>query len=384
VACLASSLLRGEQLQTFTGAFREGPEYDETRYARAVAQQIGARYNETYVTGDEFSTLMPRLIYMMDEPVAGPGLIPQYYVSKLAAQPVKVVLGGQGGDEIFAGYARYLIPYLERALQQSIDGSVQSQFTLAEIAPNLDVLGSYKPLLSRIWADDLFGDPAARYFALVDRSDGMRELFDADLWSGKYDPRAAFHAIFNRPEQADLLQRMSYFDLRASLPALLHVEDRTSMAVSVESRVPLLDHRLVELAARIPTRIKFASGRLKHVFREAVRNIVPRSVLERKDKMGFPVPLAEWYRGVAREFVHDTLLSRPARERGIYDANRVRKLLDADQAFGRLTWGLLCIELWHRAFIDGDAAESPRIQPDSAVAPEPARARRPSLALRAR
>lgn len=383
VACLASSLLRGERLQTFTGSFREGPEFDETHYARAVAEKIGARYNETIISGDEFASLMPRLMYMMDEPVAGPGLIPQYYVSKLAAESVKVVLGGQGGDEVFVGYARYLIPYLELALRSAIDGSPDADLTLADMAPNLNVLGSYKPLLTQIWSSGLFEDPASRYYALVDRSHGMRELFNRDVWASDYDPRDSYNRIFGRPDRAGLVERMTYFDLKGSLPALLHVEDRTSMAVSIESRVPLLDHRLVELAARIPTRIKFASGRLKHVFRESVRNIVPRAILDRKDKMGFPVPLNAWYRGVARDFVHDTLLSRRACERGLYDVNRVGKLLESDQTFSRLTWGLLCIELWHRAFIDGEATGS--FKPAAGVAPaQRAPGRQPSLASQAR
>lgn len=361
VACIASSLLQGERLQTFTGAFHEGPAFDESAYARAVAERIKARYHETYVTGDELSSLLPRLMYMMDEPVAGPGLIPQFYVSKLAAQSVKVVLGGQGGDEIFVGYARYLIPYLEQALQNAIDGTGGGARLLHEIAPNLSVLNDYKPILSRLWSSGLFDDPASRYFSLIDRSEGMREVFAPELWSGSYQPRDAFNDIFNKPERAGLIERMTYFDLKASLPALLHVEDRTSMAVSIESRVPLLDHRLVELAARVPTRIKFASGRLKHVFREAVRHIVPPLVLDRKDKMGFPVPLGHWYKGVARDFVHDTLLSQRARERGLYDASKVARHLETDQSFSRLTWGLLCLELWHRAFIDGEAT-APSLQ----------------------
>ena len=170
-------------------------------------------------------------MYMMDEPVAGPGLIPQFYVSKLAAESVKVVLGGQGGDEIFVGYARYLIPYLEQALQHAIDGTEGGARLLHEIAPNLSVLNDYKPILSRLWSSGLFDDPANRYFSLIDRSEGMRELFAPELWSGSYQPRDAFNDIFNKPERAGLIERMTYFDLKASLPALLHVEDRTSMAL---------------------------------------------------------------------------------------------------------------------------------------------------------
>src|SRR5206468_4885985 len=128
-------------------------------------------------------------------------------------------------------------------------------------------------------------------------------------------PYESFHALYSRKGLPSLINRMTYVDLKASLPALLQVEDRTSMAVGLESRVPLLDHRLVELMATVPPVVKFKGGRLKHLFREAVKQVVPAEVLARKDKMGFPVPLAAWYRTGLRDFVRDVLLARRSRER---------------------------------------------------------------------
>ena len=151
-----------------------------------------------------------------------------------------------------------------------------------------------------------------------------------------------------------MVNRMTYFDLKGSLPALLHVEDRTSMAASIESRVPLLDHRIVEFMARIPPNIKFAGGRMKHLFKESVRHTVPAPIFERKDKMGFPTPLAQWTKGVAREFVGDILLSDRVRQRGIYNVAAIERAIDSEREFGRVVWGLLCLELWHRVYIDGD------------------------------
>jgi asparagine synthase (glutamine-hydrolysing) len=137
------------------------------------------------------------------------------------------------------------------------------------------------------------------------------------------------------------------------LPALLHVEDRTSMMVSLESRVPLLDHRIVELAASMPPKIKFEGGRSKHIFRKVVGHLLPQGVVERKDKMGFPVPLSEWYqRDPVRSFVHDTLLSQAAKSRGWFEVEKVAPLLESERAFGRNVWGLLCLELWAREFLD--------------------------------
>jgi asparagine synthase (glutamine-hydrolysing) len=131
------------------------------------------------------------------------------------------------------------------------------------------------------------------------------------------------------------------------------------MAASLESRVPLLDHRIVELVASMPPMIKFKGGRSKHVFREVVRGLVPPEVHARQDKMGFPVPLSDWYHaGPVREFVRETLLSARARQRGLVDPRRVADLLDSEEPYARGLWGLLCLELWHAAFLDAAGAPS--------------------------
>lgn len=364
VVCLASRMLGGEQLQTFTGAFNEGPQFDETGYAKEVSAFAGTAYNEIYIpAGHELPDVLPRLMYYMDEPLAGPGVIPQYYVSQLASQHVKVVMGGQGGDELFIGYARYMAAYLEKCLSGAIyQTSNQRRYavSLESIVPNLPLLATYQPMLQGLWKDGLFGSHDQRYFSLVDRSDGMSQLFNQDVLrgSGGYSPFESFQRIFNRDELHSLVNQMTYFDLKGSLPALLHVEDRTSMAASIESRVPLLDHRIVEFMATIPPNIKFAGGRMKHLFKESVRNAVPQKIFERKDKMGFPTPLTQWTKGVARDFVRDTLLSDKARQRGLYNLDVVEKMLGNEREFGRVVWGLLSLELWHRIFIDGDLKPS--------------------------
>ncbi len=356
VVCLAANLLKGEQIKTFTGAFPEGPQFDETGYAKAVADFAGTDYKEIYIQGSELPEVLPRLMYYMDEPLAGPGVIPQYYVSKLAAQHVKVVLGGQGGDELFIGYARYLVAYLEKCLSGAIfETAHQNPYavTLESIVPNLPILQTYKPMLQGLWKDGLFDSPDKRYFKLIDRSEGMSHLFTPGVFDAGYSPFESFQKIFNREELHSMVNRMTYFDLKGSLPALLHVEDRTSMAASIESRVPLLDHRIVEFMARIPPNIKFAGGRMKHLFKESVRHTVPAPIFERKDKMGFPTPLTQWTKGVAKDFVRDTLLSERVRQRGLYNFKAIEKALDSEREFGRVVWGLLCLELWHQIYIDG-------------------------------
>ncbi len=357
IVCMAASICQSEKIRTFTGAFTEGPHFDETHYAKTVADYAGTDYNEIFIPGSEMPEVLPRLIYFMDEPASGPGLIPQYYVSRLAAKQVKVVLGGQGGDELFIGYTRYLVAYLEKCLAGAIFETADNNrfaVSLESIIPNLPTLQSYLPMLRKFWKSGLFDSEDCRYFKLVDRSDGMQaHLFD-DVFDKEYSPFDSFRNIFNRDGLHSLINRITYFDLKASLPALLHVEDRTSMAASLESRVPLLDHRIVEFMARVPPNIKFAGGRMKHLFKEAVRNKIPAPVLERKDKMGFTTPLNHWVNGVAKDFVHDTLFSSRARQRGLYNIPSIEAAIGREGEFGRIVWGLLCIELWFRIFIDGD------------------------------
>lgn len=358
IVCLASSLL-GEPLRTFSGGFHEGPEYNETPYARLVVQQSGARAYEVWPTAAEFVETLPHLVYMMDEPAAGPGLLPQYAVSQLARQHVKVVLGGQGGDEVFGGYARYLVAYLEQCLKGAIfetQDEGRYVLTLESIIPALSQLQRYLPMIRFFWREGLFESMDRRYARLVDRTAGdPRDLFTPEFlatWSPQ-DTLAEFQEVFNRSNTRSYLNKMSHFDLQTSLPALLQVEDRTSMAVSLESRVPLLDHRIVELVASVPPPIKFRHGELKYLLKQAVRNLVPAQVLARKDKMGFPVPLAEWYAaGPVRALVVDTLTSAAARNRGIYRSDQVETLLASEGRFDRRIWGLLCLELWFQTFVD--------------------------------
>lgn len=375
VVCLASEAYGGE-FHTFTGAFREGPQYDETAHARAVAEHTGAHYHETWPSANDFADVMPWLIYMMDEPAAGPGLFPQYFVSKLARENVKVVLGGQGGDEIFGGYARYLVAYLEQCLKGVIYGTQEEAgkylVTWDSIMPNLSLLQQYRPMLQSFWREGLFEDMDSRYFRLISRLEDADTLIQGDAWNGQSKSRmfAAFQQVFNNPATKSYFNKMTNFDLKTLLPALLQVEDRTSMSVSLESRVPLLDHRIADLVTRMPPTFRFKGGDTKRVFREAVQNLLPPTIFNRRDKMGFPVPLADWLRGPLRNFLGDILLSPRARARGLYRMDGVEKLITNDHSFSRQLWGLLCLELWFRAFIDGEYLTSVDMKaPEVVVAP---------------
>jgi asparagine synthase (glutamine-hydrolysing) len=343
-------------LRAFTGRFPEDERYDESAYARTVAEERGLDLRLVDIGVGDFLETIEDVIYHLDYPTAGPGSFPQYIVSQAAGRELKVILGGQGGDEIFGGYTRYLIAYFEQCIKAAIDGTMHGGnfvVTYESIIPNLVSLQSYKPLMKEFWSEGLFEELDARYFRLINRAPHLDGEVDLEAL-GDYSPFETFKTIFNGSNvgHESYFDKMTHFDFKTLLPALLHVEDRVSMAHGLESRVPLLDHELVELAATIPADIKFRDGHMKHVFKRATRALVPEAVAQRKDKMGFPVPLHEWLHGPAREFVGDVFGSEAARSRPLFDNPRVLDGLKRENRFGRQTWGLLCLELWQRAFHD--------------------------------
>jgi len=346
----------GGPLEVFHGRFDAGAAYDESHHAKAVARAIGARYHEVVARPEDFVAHMPGLVRAMDEPAAGPGLFPQFMVSRLARQNVSVVLGGQGGDEIFGGYARYLVAYLEQALKGAIyetQEEKQHLVTLTSIVPNLSVLREYVPMMRGFWSEGLFENMDRRYFRLINRMPDVDSLLTPETLAAS-EPEALFATFskeFNYPDTLSYINKMTHFDLRAQLPALLQVEDRVSMAVSLESRVPFLDHRVVDLVTTMPPAVKFKEGRLKHLLKRLAEKRLPAQIVDRKDKMGFPVPLTEWMKqGPVRDFVADTVLSQAARQRGIFSPKGVEKLVAHEEPFGRQLWAVLSLELWHQQF----------------------------------
>lgn len=347
----------GPAFMGFTGKFGEGEEYDESRYARDLAQERGFRLHEVEITARDFADSIRKVIYHLDYPVAGPGSFPQYMVSRLASQHMKVVLGGQGGDEIFGGYTRYLIAYFEQCIKAAIDGTMHNGnfiVTYESIIPNLVALRQYKPLLQEFWRDGLFDDLDKRYFRLIDRAPTLGDEVHWDELDRAYSPYEAFRDVFaaDNVRKESYFDRMTHFDFKTLLPALLQVEDRMSMAHGLESRVPFIDHPLVEFAATMPSNIKFKDGTMKHILRETMGDELPASIRARKDKMGFPVPLQEWVRGPLRDFVLDVFTSQTAKSRRYIDNEIVATKLDQEPKFGRKIWGLLCLELWQQEFHD--------------------------------
>jgi asparagine synthase (glutamine-hydrolysing) len=355
VAALARKAT-GRRIPAFHGRFDEGAAYDESAFAREAATALDLDLVVSTPGPRDFVDLMPGLVRAMDEPAAGPGLFPQFFVSRAAQKHVKVVLGGQGGDELFGGYARYLVAETGAVLQAAIQGPAarvdpgeSASLSLAEMGAALPQLKGYEPLLQHFFAAGLFDPGSHRYFRLVDRRGPWRGVLEAEALGTDTEEAVfeKFRRVFDRPGPRSLLERMLAFDSSTLLQALLHVEDRMSMAASIESRVPLLDVEVAKVAARIPGSMKLRHGRSKEVLREALTGAIPGRVAGRQDKMGFPVPLREWAaKGPVRDFLHDVLLSPRALNRGFFRKKMLEQLLEDPG--------------WHREFIDAPSNEPSR------------------------
>ncbi len=364
-----AALMAGEidrPVRTFSVAFAERA-YSELTYAREVAQAIGAEAYEIVIDDKDFFGALPRLVWHEDEPIAHPSSVPLHFVSALARDHVKVVLTGEGSDELLAGYGKY-----PRSLLNWKAGGLYERMLPA---PARAMVASLVPRLpSRLgrYAQRSFlalpRDPAAMFF---DNFAGMplrlqRELLDPSVLNG--DPYLSSLEYYGRPSTplgasaADgVLNRLLYTDVKTYLVELLMKQDQMSMSTSIESRVPFLDHVLVEFAARLPARLKLNGFMTKRILREAVRGLLPESILNRP-KMGFPVPFAAWVQGPWGQVAADVLLDRRTRERGLTRPAALARLVEAhragQRAGGDAIWALLNLELWFRTFIDGDGVQT--------------------------
>lgn len=360
LASYANNLSDQASMKIFNGRFCEGDGFDESSYARDLANQHNLSLHISSIDENDFIENIESVIWHLDQPTAGPGSFPQYMVSKEASKHVKVVLGGQGGDEIFGGYARYLIAYFEQCIKGAIDGTLHNGnyiVSYESIIPNLETLRQYKPMLKEFWSSGLFDERDERYWRLVNRSHTISDIISPGYLDSSYTYEE-FKSIFwgKNVNKEAYFDSMTHFDFKTLLPALLHVEDRMSMAHGVESRLPFLDHPLVEFLATVPADIKFSNGELKRFLKLIAFDYLPASIRERKDKMGFPVPLNLWLsrRGSkVRDFIGDLLGSERARHRP-YLAGKLEidKILNSQSIYGRNLWALISLEIWHRQFID--------------------------------
>lgn len=372
VTCLAARNLP-HPIKTFSGKFAESEFYDETYYARLVSRAAGTEYLEVTPTWECFAQSMAKIAWHMDEPCVGPGIFPQSRVCRLAADNVKVVLGGQGGDEIFAGYPRYFMTLdnvKDNGTGQTAVSQLGSRSLTQKVAGNWAFVLNYArqhgvmTTLRKIW-NHARQEPAGleEYWKKISMS-MMQDspIFSADLRQKftAYDMDSPFFRYLRLDNTDDILDKILYHDFKLYLPGLLQVEDRTSMSVSLESRVPVLDYRVVEYAATIPSYLKVKKLEPKYIFKRAVSNIIPREVLQRKDKKGFPTPINVWFKKQLLSYLEGILLDKSARERGLFDPAWVDKVMHWEHDYSWPLWSLLNVELWFKIFID----EDPRFLPE--------------------
>ena len=346
------------QIMSFCGRFPIGDKYDESMYAKSIANKNNLDLKIIDIDHNDFINNINKVIYHLDSPVAGPGSFSQFMVSKFAAKHRKTVLGGQGGDEIFGGYARYLIAYFEQCIKAAIDGNLDSGnfvVTYKSIIPNLEALRSYKPLIKSFWSNGLFESMDKRYYSLINRSDTLADQINWKEFNGStFD---SFVNIFygENVGHQSYLDLMTHFDFKTLLPALLQVEDRVSMAHGLESRVPFLNKELVSFAATIPSNIKFKNGSLKSLLVNSSKKYLPKAVVNRRDKMGFPTPFKVWSSNELSELIGDTFSSKNASERPYLKNKSILNTKDVsgkEFEFGRGLWGLFCLEIWQQEFHD--------------------------------
>ena len=352
-------------LQTFSVAFKERA-FNEVAYARQVAQAIGADPHEIVIDDRDFFGALPKLVWHEDEPIAHASSVPLYFVSALARQHVKVVLTGEGSDELLAGYGKYpRVAWNWRAgtmYERMLPSGLRTAIASGVVARLPGSLGRYARrsfLAMDRSAESMCFDNFASIRLAEQRTLLAPGLRGAATRAGAY---GASVAHFETPNgSSTLLDRLLYTDIKTYLVELLMKQDQMSMAASIESRVPFLDHKLVEFAATLPDHWKLSGWTTKRVLRESMKGVLPPSILNRP-KMGFPVPFAQWTRGAWNNVARDVLLDRRSRERGLIDPDAVDRLL-RQHAEGRTQggdriWSLLNLELWHRTFIDGDGVQT--------------------------
>ena len=336
------------RIRTFSIGFSEG-DFNELQSAQMVAKRFGTDHHELVLEPNALDCLED-LIWYLDEPFGDSSVIPTFMVSKLAAEQVKVVLSGDGGDELFAGYDKY-----------AVEGAERRYGLLPNVVRRLmGVVGRSLPegIRGRNFLQHMSLSGTDRYldaFTLF-RDQEKRKLFRKEAFEilSAHDPLQARRQYLNQAN-GHWLSALQFLDLKSYLPLdILTKVDRMSMAHSLEVRVPLLDHKIVEFAATIPPELLFQGGMRKYIFKRAMAGILPQEIID-KPKQGFAIPLGKWFRGKLDNVVREILLSGEARRRGIFRPEYIERLLNLHKLGRDLDlhlWTLLSFEMWCRTFLD--------------------------------
>lgn len=346
--------LSSAKVKTFSIGFKEAA-YDETAHARRIAERWETDHHEFIVEPDALS-ILPKLVRHYGEPYADSSAIPTFYVAQMTRRHVTVALNGDGGDESFAGYERYLANHLAERMR-SVPGAAMAARALSRVIPDSIDPKSHARRARRFLA--VASQPMAERYPrwLKMFQDEAKPRLYSQEFSGLLNGHGAgsLMAVFGGSQPSHPIDAAMAIDVASYLPYDLLVKvDITSMANSLEARSPFLDHEVMEFAARLPVEIKFRSGRLKSLLKRAFADLLPPENVNRR-KMGFGVPVGQWFRGPLRDLLRDALLSPRSLERGYFREPEVRRLVDehlerrADHSFQ--LWNLLMLELWHREFI---------------------------------
>lgn len=348
------------RVKTFSLGFSIGGAYNELADARQVAEYLNTEHYELQVEHVDLVRTLRTLVYHYDEPFGDAACFPLYLLSRFARQRVKVVLTGDGGDELFGGYRRYAADQVA-SLYQRLPGALTNRWIPA-LVDRLPRLRRVKRSVQTL----PITDPARRYAAwLVFFTPEMQaKLLQPDIYAAvlEHDPTwpyLQYYAGLNSSTAADHLNRLMNVDLKTRLvDAYMEKTDKATMACSLEARLPLLDHRLVELAFQIPGRYKIRGWSTKRIFRRAVSRLIPPAVL-RKPKHGFAVPTDPWFRGDLKSFTFEVLLDERTRRRGYFNAPVVERMwrehIEGRHIWDIHLWLLVNLELWHRIYLDGEA-----------------------------
>jgi asparagine synthase (glutamine-hydrolysing) len=349
-----------DPIRTFSVAFSER-EANELEYARLVARTFRTEHREIVISPTEFFAELPRLVWHEDEPVAHPSSIALYFVSRLASRHVKVVLTGEGSDETLAGYNRYPVTdynarlgaLYRRYLPGFARHGVSRLLAALPVTSRLRQRASRTFLMRGADLDELYFENFA-VFGRAAQHDLLVPELRAELAS--VDPYAAYHRALARVRGKPLVSQLLYADVKTYLHELLMKQDQMSMAASIESRVPFLDHPLTEWVAALPQTMKLRGTTTKWILRQAMRGTLPTRILARP-KMGFPVPIGLWLRGAWRPLLSEYVTGPRARARGLFDANTVDRLVSEHIRgvnHAERLWALLTFEIWARVFLDGE------------------------------
>ncbi len=355
------SRLSSRRVQTFSVGFKE-PDYDETPYARIVAQRFGTEHHEFQVEPNALE-ILDKLVWHYNEPYADPSALPTYYLCKVARDHVTVALNGDGGDENFAGYVRHsvnllasYVGWMPQPMRHGIGIALAALYGLFGPAGRLKRHRSILPEVFRL-------NPAETYAALLVQFNRLHReaLFSPEL--ARQVDMSASETLISRLSKLggihNTVDSMLAVDIGLYLPDDLLVKfDIASMAVSLEARSPMLDHHFMEFVARLPAKFKMTSLTRKVILKQALRGILPDEILYRR-KMGFGLPIDHWFRGELSDYIRDKLLSRRSLERGYFNRRLVEQIINEHLSGSHqrqyLLWNLLMLELWHETFIDAVA-----------------------------